>query len=159
MLSDSEDERWCVVSLRLWGDGLDPDLATAALGLQPSYAARTGDHYNHNPRYDRHRTNFWTLRVTDDDTVPFDEQIPPLLSNLEAAPDAVSFIRQPEIDADLFLGFAAGVGFGRTASFPADLLARVGALGIDITMDLYPPSPSLALKKYERLRAHVGRAV
>ena len=153
MLSESEDERWYVVSLRLSGDGLDPDLATEVIGLQPAYAGRTGEHYNGNSRYARHRTNVWTHRVTDDDSVPFDEQIPPLLSHLEALPEAVEFVHQPGVDSDLFLGFAAGVGIGRTASFPADLLARIGALGLELTMDLYPPQRSLALWKYERVRA------
>ncbi|MFE3230459.1 hypothetical protein [Nocardia sp. NPDC059228] len=41
---------------------------------------------------------------------------------------------------ELFLGFGSQNGQGGGA-LPADLLADVAALGLDIVLDLYPPGP------------------
>jgi hypothetical protein len=149
----NEEEKWYRVSLRLTGDGVEPDEVTAALGLEPTYSARKGDHFRQNPRYMVHRSNIWTHSVTADSNVPFEEQIPSLLDQLEARSVALDdLLDRADVEAELFLGFSSGDGQGGTF-FPPGLLSRIGALGLALDLDLYPPSPSFALRRYERVRA------
>lgn len=147
-----EDENWYQVSLRVVGDGVDPDAVTIVLGLEPRYTGRAGEHIRRNPKYALHETSLWTHSVTDDSSVSFEDQIAPLLDHLEARPAAAELFRQPDQEAELFLGFSTGRGLGSFAFFPPPLLSRLGALGLGIKLDLYPPSPSLALRRYEQAR-------
>ena len=123
----TEDEKWCQVSLRAFGSDVEPDEWTAALELTPRYSARAGDHIQQNPRYAVHRTNIWTHSVTEDSTVPFTDQIPPLLDYLEARPEQLArLLDRGDVEAELFLGFSSGNGQGG-AFFPPDLVARIGS--------------------------------
>ena len=149
----TEDEKWYQASLRAFGSDVEPGEWTSALDLTPRYSARAGDHFRQNPRYAVHRTNIWTHDVTEDSAVPFTDQIPPLLSHLEARPVQLTrLLNRGDVEAELFLGFSSGNGQGG-AFFPPNLVARIGSLGLAINLDLYPPGRTLALRRYERARA------
>ena len=90
------------ITLRVFGDDLDPDDVTARLGVQPTSQCRKGDVFR-GKRYDRiEKTGRWLLarpHVTDDvDTV-----IQGLLKDL---PDSLSLWRElhSQFKVDLFLG-------------------------------------------------------
>ena len=151
----TDDEKWYRVSLRAGGSDMEPDEWTKSLELAPRYSALAGEHIRQNPRYARHRTSIWTHDVTGDDpSVPFADQIPPLLDHLEArSAQLARLLARGDVEAQLFLGFSSGNGQGG-AFFSPDLVARIGSLGLAISLDLYPPSRTLALRRYKRARAN-----
>ena len=135
----AEGERWQETSLRRSGDALPVDDVGAILGLAPEYVGRTGDHIKGNPRYTKHQTNIWTHRFTTETTVPFETQLAKAVTRLEVARDALAQLLRPKgVAGELCIGFGSGNGQGGFA-LSSDLLSRIGALGLEIWLDLYPP--------------------
>jgi hypothetical protein len=135
-----EDQKWYKVSLRFLGDDLDLPAVTSALGLKPDVTGRVGEHIGGNPRYAIYETNVWVYRYTETDTVAFTEQLSDFIGRLEHRAAAMrELLARPGVTAELFLGFASGNGQGGF-TLPASLLARIANLGLDISLDLYPPS-------------------
>jgi len=88
--------------------------------------------------------NEWILTANVDPSQPLAEHIEWLLKQLE--PRAA---RLKELErAGHHLGISAGVYVdqdrGMVLSHPPELLARVGALGLNLDIDLYPFSPDTA---------------
>jgi len=138
MLTD--DEKWYKVSLRLSGEELDLRATTAALGLEPDVTGRAGEHIGGNPRYAEYETNLWVYSYTEDDGVRFSDQLEEFVTRIEGRAAAVrALTARPGVVAELFLGFSSGSGQGGF-TLPASLLARIAALGIDLSLDLYPPT-------------------
>ncbi len=134
------DRKWYRLSLRLMGDLLPIDEIEDRLGLKPDYIGRKGRHIADNPHYGLLPTNIWSFRPQFSREVEFAEQIEFMLKVLESKSEELQKIIQlPGVEAQLFLGFGSDNGQGG-AHFPADLLLRVGRLGLDIDLDLYPPS-------------------
>ena len=137
MLDD--DQKWYRVSLRFLGDDLDLAAVTSALGLKPDIAGRIGEHIGGNPRYATYETNVWVHRYTDDD-LTFNEQLSGFIIRLEGRGEAVrELAARPGVTAELYLGFSSGNGQGGF-TLPAPLLTRITSLGLDVTLDLYPPT-------------------
>jgi len=135
-----EDEKWYAISLRLFGDNLDLRAATAALGLEPSTASLAGEHIRGDPRYARHKTNFWRHSFAWNKDRSFENQLERYVAQLEKRGVAVrELTAQSGIRAELFVGVSSGNGQGGF-TLPALLLARIAALGIDLSLDLYPPT-------------------
>lgn len=135
-----DDEKWYRVSVRFFGEQLDLDAVTAAVGLGPSYTGRMGEHIRGNPRYAIHRTSVWVRSYDEDQASPFFIQIADFLDQLQVRADAIrALTAQPDIKAELFLGFASSNGQGGFA-LPPSLLARLADLGIGLSLDLYPPT-------------------
>lgn len=135
------DERWYRVSLRFFGDQLDLDAVTAAIGLEPSYVGRMGEHIRGNPRYAIHRTCIWRRSYDEELESPFSILIAKFLDQLQDRADAIRVLTaQPGVEAELFLGFSSGNGQGGF-DLPPSLLARLADLGIGLSLDLYPPMP------------------
>ena len=138
MLDD--DQKWYRVSLRFLGDDLDLAAVTSALGLKPDVADRIGEHIGGNPRYATYETNVWVYRYTEDDGLTFNEQLSEFITRLEGRGHAVrELAARPGVTAELFLGFSSGNGQGGF-TLPAPLLTRITDLGLDVTLDLYPPT-------------------
>jgi hypothetical protein len=134
------DEKWYRVSLRFFGEQLDLDVVTAAVGMEPSSAGRKGEHIRGNPRYAIHRTSIWVRSYDEDLESPFSIQIENFLDQFQNRADAIrALTSQPGIEAELFLGFSSGNGQGGF-DLPPTLLARLADLGIGLALDLYPPT-------------------
>jgi hypothetical protein len=135
-----EDQKWHKVSLRFLGDDLDLTAVTSALGLKPDVTGRVGEHIGRNPRYAIYETNVWVHNHTDNDTLSFTDQLSDLIGRLEHRAAAMrELLAQPGVTAELFLGFSSGNGQGGF-TLPASLLARIANLGLDVSLDFYPPS-------------------
>ena len=138
MLAD--DEKWYKVSLRFSGEELDLRATTAALGLEPDVTGRVGEHVGGNPRYAEYQTNVWVYRYTEDGGVRFSDQLEELVTRLEGRAAAFrALTARPGVVAELLLGFSSGNGQGGF-TLPASLLSRIATLGIDLSLDLYPPT-------------------
>lgn len=138
-----ENEKWHRVSLRVVGDDLDLAAVTTALGLQPDVTGRIGEHIAGNPRYAIYHSNVWVYRYRMDD-LTFSQQLLEFITRLEDRAHAVRhLVARPGVTAELFLGFSSGNGQGGF-TLPASLLTRIAALGLDLTLDLYPPTADKA---------------
>ena len=138
MLND--DQKWYKVSLRFFGEGLDVSSVAAKVGVKPDLVGRVGEHYRGNPRYALYETNLWVHRYTDDDALPFCDQLTELVTRLEERSDSIRALTSaPGVGGELFLGFSSGNGQGGF-TLPVELLTRISALGLDLSLDLYPPT-------------------
>jgi hypothetical protein len=123
---------------------LDLAAVTTALGLQPDVTGRIGEHIAGSPRYAIYQSNVWVYRYTEMDDLTFSQQLLEFITRLEDRADAVRhLVARPGVTAELFLGFSSGNGQGGF-TLPASLLTRVVALGLDLTLDLYPPTADKA---------------
>jgi Domain of unknown function (DUF4279) len=135
-----EDQKWHKVSLRFLGDDLDLTAVTSALGLKPDVTGQVGEHIGGNPRYAIYETNVWVYRYTENDTLALTDQLSDFIGRLEHRAVAIrELLARPGVTAELFLGFASGNGQGGFM-LPASLLARIADPGLDVSLDLYPPS-------------------
>ena len=135
------DEKSYRVSLRFFGDDLDLDAITMAVGIEPESTGRKGEHIRGNPRYAIHKTSIWVRSYDEDQASPFAIQIANFLDQLQDCADAIrALTSQPGVEAELFLGFSSGNGQGGF-DLPPSLLARLADLGIGLSLDLYPPYP------------------
>jgi hypothetical protein len=138
MLND--DQKWYKVSLRFFGEGLDVSSVAAKIGLKPDVVGRLGEHIRGNPRYALYETNLWVHRHTDDDALPFCDQLTELVTRLEERSDSIRALTSaPGVGGELLLAFSSGNGQGGF-TLPVELLARIAALGLDLGLDLYPPT-------------------
>ncbi len=138
MLDD--DQKWYMVSLRFFGEGLDVSSVAAKIGLDPDVVGRLGEHIRGNPRYALYDTNLWVHSYTDDDALPFYDQLTELLTRLEDRADSIRALTSaPGVGGELLLAFSSGNGQGGF-TLPVELLARIAALGLDLGLDLYPPT-------------------
>jgi hypothetical protein len=134
------DQRLFNASLRIFGDELDLAAATRTLGLEPSSTGRIGEHINGNSRYAKYDTNVWVYSYAETFRSPFSEQLSEYVARLEERAEAVrALLSRPGVTAELFLGFSSSNGQGGF-TLPASLLARIAALGLDVSLDLYPPT-------------------
>lgn len=140
MQSSAQNEKWFQVSLRFQGDALPVDEVGGRLNIEPSAIGRLGEHINGNPKYAIYPTNLWVWAMTHDSTISFEEQIGALLELLEPKKQALTEILSlPHVEGEIFLGFSSSNGQGGTY-LSSSLLSRVGALGLALNLDLYPPS-------------------
>ena len=136
----AESEKWHQVSLRLAGDALPCERVSELLGLPATSIHPKGAEYvPGHPRSARYRTNHWGHSFTVDATVPFEEQLSEAVTRLEAVRERLfDVLSISGVDGSLFLGFASGNGQGG-CTISADLTSRIGALRLDVVLDLYPP--------------------
>jgi hypothetical protein len=132
----SEEAKWYRVSLRFFGDELPLEQVGSILSLEPSVAGPKDDVRRGQYRFQQ---TAWVHRFTTDTTESFETQLSRLVPHLEAVEQGLrSLLLLPDVRGDVFLGFSSGNGQGG-CSFSPDLLARIGALGLSLTLDLYPP--------------------
>ena len=128
------------LALRVFHPAMAPDAITAALGMSPNHAWRAGDPHvarDGTPRGVRAQS-YWAARLSASQWPPT-----PLAAAIDAwagklAPRA-PFLRRVRAEgggAELFIGWFLADQGGDT--LPAELLARVAALGLDLAFDIYP---------------------
>jgi hypothetical protein len=116
-------DKWSKASLRLFSPVMSPDAICEALDIPASSAIR-------NTRAVLVESGLPADR-------PLDEHVTALIEKIERFAAALTKLRD-RIDADVFCGFASVNGQGGL-TLSAPLLARLGELGLDLTLDLYPP--------------------
>ena len=136
-----DDEKWFRVSLRLFGDTLDPvevsellQISADTIGIKG--VARTG---KNNRTYAPYETNFWLYCSRADSGIGFDEQIRSLFEILgDRVEQLRTLLRNPEIEGELFCGFSSVSGQGGD-TIRTTTLKRAADAGLALSLDLYPP--------------------
>ena len=137
----TEDDKWFAVSLRFMGTGFDPREVEAQIGLTPTSMHVIGEKWTGNTgrEYGPAKDNVWSYRLEGSSDVGFEIQIRSLLDRIAAHSDAVRMLAgADQVEAELFCGFSSGSGQGGD-SISADTLRQVAALGLALSLDLYPP--------------------
>lgn len=128
------------VSLRFFGDDLDPDEISALLGALPSSSVRKGDISVSKRGIERTaRTGRWLLDVVHRQPGDLDGQVVELLSPL-TSDTAVWRSLVARFEADIFCGLFMkehNEGF----ELRPETLAMIGARGLRLGIDIYGPSP------------------
>jgi hypothetical protein len=136
-----EDEKWFRVSLRLFGDALDPEQASELLQINADTigikgVARTG---KNNRTYAPWETNYWNYQSRLGSEIGFDEQIRSLFTVLGSRIEQLkTLLHHPEIEGELFCGFSSVSGQGGDTIAPTTL-KLVADTGLALSLDLYPP--------------------
>lgn len=126
------------LTLRIFGDTLDPEAVTAMLGAKSTRAFRKGDvETTKGGRQIVHRTGTWQLSVPDSEPEAIDVQVANLLAQLR--PDLATWQRLGEaFEVDLFCGlFMNDTNEGFSLSVPT--LKALAERGIEIGFDTYAP--------------------
>ena len=133
------DSKWSAGSLRITSRTITADEITAVIGHDPD------DHYQHGqlavPCTDtfRHEYSVWILKSGLGNDRWLDEHAAALVEFLRGREGALSRLAA-DCDLELLLGFSSENGQGGCVP-PAQLLREIGLLGLDIVLDLYPPTP------------------
>jgi hypothetical protein len=125
------------VTLRFFGDDLEPAEITRLLGCEPSEAARTGENLRRSNGTFTVRQGFWRLRSERSETDIADQ----LLALLARLSSDLSVWREltDRYRADLFCGLFLSTR-NRGIEFSPELLQRVSERQLTLGFDIYGPS-------------------
>jgi hypothetical protein len=131
-------EKWARASLRVFSDTLQASDITTLLGMEPSRSYFKGQPVSsRNPKTLR-RKSAWIFKSGLEQDPDLAAHLRRLLDFIEPRLDRLDTLRET-CRVDLFCGFASESGQGGT-TLDSALLARLGRLRLDLTMDLYPPA-------------------
>lgn len=135
------------VSLRIFGDALDPDELTALLKCQPSQSHRKGEHilrrdgssiWNENTsRYSMRKTGMWSLQAQASEPADIEGQMQAVLAQLPSSPETWNTISQKfRFKIEFFCGY-----FMRRSNedlvMSAAILKELSQRHIQIWFDMY----------------------
>lgn len=126
-------------SLRIFGDDLDPEEISLALGAEPTRCARKGEMEAGSPRKTPARTGFWQLTAADREPGNLDAQIKELLSMVSGDLGVWQNLAQ-QFGADIFCGFFMNQ-INEGGSLERETLEAMAHRRIALEFDIYAPSP------------------
>ncbi|MBW4693580.1 MAG: DUF4279 domain-containing protein [Lyngbya sp. HA4199-MV5] len=125
----------CSVSLRFFGEDLDPDEVTQALGITPTGSYKKGDIFRGKRSDIIRKTGSWRYSVKKCADVHLEDQITTLLGKLPS--DLEVWRRLTEtFEADLFCGLWLK-RWNRGLDFAPETLQRIGERGLTLSLDIY----------------------
>ena len=133
------ESRWSKAALCIYGETLQPDEISSALGLQPTNSGLKGQRQSKYPNARELRRSIWILDATVDEHLPLQDHLESLLDALEPRLIAISGIAK-QYDTRLICGYSSEHGQGG-CTFDAALLGRLAKFGVPLVVDLYPPGP------------------
>lgn len=144
MRDDDEDvfRDWKVhrVALRVSGDGVPIDDLGHMLGIEPTAVARKGEPVGGPGGLATYDADVWVWEVPAHEWLPFEAQIAAALDRLEPHRASLrDWFATSGVSGELVLGFGSGDGRG-SAELSHELLERVVAFGLSISIDLFPPA-------------------
>ena len=135
--STQEDSKWSKASLLIFSDTLKPEEITARLGLIASTSHEKGASRLRVPI--PWKNSLWGLQSTLGDHRNLADHIQWLIDVIEPKADALKELSK-HCKVLVFCGFASQNGQGGFTLTPP-ILARLAALNIPLSLDLYPPGP------------------
>jgi hypothetical protein len=123
----------CAVTLRFFGEDIDPNAITAALGIAPTQAARRGKQYR--GRFEAQK-GLWLLSH-DRSAETADHQIQRLFASLSSDLRVWSLLSSQyyaEIKCDLFLE-----QWCRATILCRETIAAIACRGLQLQVDIYTP--------------------
>ncbi len=128
-----------VVSIRIFGDDLDPDQVTRLLGAAPTASARKGDagSPSSSDRRAVARTGSWRLTSAERSPGDLSGHLRELFSKTT---DDLAIWRDlsRRYSCDVFCGLFMGQGH-EGEELDAELMAMLGARGLRLALDIYGP--------------------
>jgi Domain of unknown function (DUF4279) len=124
----------CSVSLRFFGDDLDPDIMTIIMGVRPTISYRKGDIFR-GKTYDKiQKTGSWRYRTQRSGGISLEEQMNNLFNLLPA--DLEIWHDLKKFDPDLFCGLWLKE-WNRSLDLSSEILMRIAERGLRIGLDIY----------------------
>ena len=124
----------CSVSLRFFGNDLDPNLMTTIMGIDPTISYRKGDIF-HGKISDRiQTTGSWRYTTHKSTEIGLEEQINNLFNILPTDLDVWRDLKK--FDPDLFCGLWLKE-WNRSIDLSSDTLMKIGERGLRIGIDIY----------------------
>jgi Domain of unknown function (DUF4279) len=124
----------CSVSLRFFGDDLDPDVMTTIMGVCPTISYRKGDIFR-GKTYDKiQKTGSWRYRTQRVGDISLEEQMNNLFNLLPA--DLEVWRELKKFDPDLFCGLWIKE-WNRSLNLSSEILIRIAERGLRIGLDIY----------------------
>ena len=125
------------VTIRIWGDRLDPDELTELLACPPTHSHRIGDLMG--PSGNLRRSSMWSIDSGKTSPGSVDEKLNKLLDSVNDDPEVWAALRL-KFDADVYAGlFMDGDNEGLTIEL--ETLQRLGRLGLAMHFDIYALGP------------------
>ena len=125
----------CSVSLRFFGEDLDPNVITSILGIHPTKSCRKGDIF-HGKVYDRiEKIGKWLYSIKPCAGVSLEDQINNLFDRLPADLEVWRELTT-RFEADLFCGLWLKQ-WNRGLDFSPETLKRIAERGLSIGLDIY----------------------
>ena len=127
------------VSLRVFGDDLDPPTISRLLGCEPDQSYRKGDLVSPGRSTTTRKCGMWSLKAQETDPENYEAQLRDILSKVTQNGETWRALRE-RYEVDLFCGFPLDTtnhGFSLSTSTIEALAAR----GIEPGFDIYAPSP------------------
>lgn len=140
------DGKWSAGSLRIASRTMSVGDISEMLGIEPDRSYERGSLISpRDPDSRRWDSTVWirTSGLANDRWL--DEHLAVLVRLLDGRQEALGRLAG-DCEVDLFLGFGSESQGG--CVLPAALLKEIGLLGIDVVLDLYPPSPDDAEEDY-----------
>ncbi|MFC1421543.1 DUF4279 domain-containing protein [Streptacidiphilus cavernicola] len=132
------DMKWSTGSIRIMSQAISASEISARLGLAAGEECERGTLMSpRNPASARREGSVWVLQSGLADDRDLAEHVRALVGLVDGCREALGHLSN-DCDLELFLGFGSENGQGGYV-LPADLLADVAGLGLDIVLDLYPP--------------------
>ncbi len=131
-----------VVSLSLYGDDLDPDAVTEALGIQPTRSFRKGDRRHPESTY-RVPIGSWSLSMRGFAPEEIEAKIMEVLDSFPSDLTAWRHLCEtykPALRLGLFLDT-----WNRGFDLSPRLLARLANFGVSLVLDIYGPATGVEL--------------
>jgi hypothetical protein len=132
-------EKWTTASLCIYSETISPEEITARMGVPASRSHQKGQPVSSRTPSVLRRESNWILVSPLEDTQDLASHLRWLADIIEPRIEVLRALL-PKCKIKLFCGFSSDSGQGGTVLDSA-LLARLGKLPMDLTLDLYPPGP------------------
>jgi Domain of unknown function (DUF4279) len=130
-----------VVTLRFFGDDLEPSEISTLLATEPTASERKGDVRTSSPGMEIvARTGSWRLSVDDRSPGDLDAQLGQLFSRLTPDLSVWEGLAQ-RFQSDVFCGLFMETSNDGEKLKP-ETLASLGSRGLSLSLDIYDPTPS-----------------
>ncbi|MFF4139657.1 DUF4279 domain-containing protein [Streptomyces mirabilis] len=140
MRSPLPDTKWSAGSIRITSRTVRADEISARLGIAPDEGFEQGSLMSpRNPRSARRESSVWIRWSGLGNDSGLEEHVAALVRLVRDCREELTRLAV-ECELELFLGCGSENGQGGCV-LPAHLLAEVGGLGLDVVLDLYPPTP------------------
>ncbi|WP_405792530.1 DUF4279 domain-containing protein [Streptomyces sp. NBC_00029] len=139
MHSPLPDTKWSAGSIRITSRTVRAEEISVRLGVVPDEQLEQGSLMSpRNPSSARRETSVWIRRSGLGSDSQLEEHVAALVRLVNGCREELTRL-SVDCDLELYLGFGSDNGQGGCV-LPAHLLAEVGGLGLDVVLDLYPPT-------------------
>ncbi len=135
--------RWSAGSIRITSRTVAAGEVSRRLGITPGQQFERDSLMSPlNPTSARRDTSVWLRRSGLPDDTGLVDDVRALVALFDGRREGLASLLD-DCDLELRLGFGSEDGQGGCV-LPAPLLSELGALGLDVVLDLYPPEPATA---------------